>query len=60
MTPDLIRRLRVEETRSPVDAAFYAPACLDAEQRAAVAERFNKTFGQCTPPLTIAFKEPSE
>ena len=44
----------------PVSVAFHAVACLDEQQRRALAEKFNRSFGQCTPPLSIAFMEPTQ
>lgn len=41
-----------------VEAAFRACACLSDSQRAALERRFNATFGQCTPPLSLAFHQP--
>lgn len=44
----------------PVEAAFRACACLSESQRAALERRFNAYFGQCSPPLSLAFHQPAE
>lgn len=53
--PELVRVQRHLEGLDPVEVAFRAVACLGQADRARLATRFNSVFGQCTPPLTIAF-----
>ena len=43
-----------------VSVAFRALASLDEAERAHLVAWFNRTFGQCTPPLSIEFKEPTK
>lgn len=51
---DDIRRLRLEEKRSPIDAAFYAVVALSEDDLEALSVRFNRTFANCTPPISMA------
>ncbi len=54
---DLVTTILRTRQSDPVAVAFYALARLDEAERAAVVARFNRSFGQCTPPLSVAFTE---
>jgi hypothetical protein len=56
---ELIRLVQQAQRLDPVEAAFRACACLSESQRAALERRFNAVFGQCTPPLALAFQQPT-
>lgn len=56
-TAELIRLVQQAQRLDPVEAAFRACACLSESQRAALERRFNAVFGQCNPPLSLAFHE---
>lgn len=56
---ELIRLVQQAHRLDPVEAAFRACACLSESQRAALQRRFNAVFGDCVPPLTLAFNEPA-
>lgn len=43
-----------------VEVAFRAVACLGDEDRGRFVARFNRAFGQCTPPLTLQFTSGTE
>jgi len=55
--PDLVTTILRTRSPDPVGVAFHAIARLDEAQRQALADRFNTSFGQCTPKLAVRFEE---
>lgn len=52
-----MKRLRLEERRSPVEKALYAFAALFDREKTAVVEQFNSIYGKCIPPQSLAFNK---
>lgn len=59
VTPEVIRSCLQMMAADPVEVAFRAIACLDADQREALQQKYNRVFGQCTPPMTMTISETS-
>jgi hypothetical protein len=51
------RRMRHEDQRSPIDAAYFALCSLSSAGRDELQRRFNATFEKSNPPLSITFSE---
>jgi hypothetical protein len=56
---DLVRALRVAEKRCPVEAALYGIAALSAAQREELEARYNATYKNSTPRLSLRFSRGS-
>lgn len=53
---DQLRRLRVEENRSPIDHAFYAFVALSNDDKEAMCARFNALQKGRAHPDELVFK----
>ena len=51
-----LRRIRVAEDRSPLDAAFAALCSLTHLERQLLCARFNSVFERATPPQSLTYK----
>ncbi len=59
---EILRSMRADLSRSPVDNAYYALCCLTHTDREAAIERFNRTFekSQTVPRIILVNKNGGE